>query len=120
MKLKGRYYTLLGVVIIRVLFSFSSLDSCYLRQRTSTSLMHSNSLTQCDKKHNHQQNILQSIVYCSIVRREPSESQTCLTFPMVADSGVFISHKQSGTIPDGRETASAMIADELRYVKTRL
>ena len=39
---------------------------------------------------------------------------------MVADSAVFISHKQSGTIPDGRETAAAMIADELRYMKTRL
>ena len=39
---------------------------------------------------------------------------------MVADSAVFISHKQSGTIPDGRETTSAMIADGLRYMKTRL
>ena len=40
--------------------------------------------------------------------------------PMDADSVVFISHKQSGPIPDGVETASAMIADELRYMKTRL
>ena len=39
---------------------------------------------------------------------------------MVADSVVFISHKQSGTILDVREAASAMIADELRYMKTRL
>ena len=39
---------------------------------------------------------------------------------MAADSAVFISHKQSGAIPDGRETASAMIADELRYMKARL
>ena len=39
---------------------------------------------------------------------------------MVADSAVFISHKQSGTIPDGHETASAMIVDDLRYMKTRL
>ena len=39
---------------------------------------------------------------------------------MVADSAVFISHKPSGTIPDHREPASAMIADELRYMKTRL
>ena len=40
--------------------------------------------------------------------------------PMAADSAVFICHKQSGTIPDRRESASAMIADELRYMKTRL
>jgi len=39
---------------------------------------------------------------------------------MVADSTVFISHKQSGTIPDGRGTLSAIIADELRCMKTRL
>ena len=39
---------------------------------------------------------------------------------MVAASAVFISHKQSGTIPDGGETTSAMIANELRYMKTRL
>ena len=38
---------------------------------------------------------------------------------MVADSAVFISHKQSGALPDRRETAEAMIVDELRYMKTR-
>ena len=38
---------------------------------------------------------------------------------MVADSAVFISLKQSGTIPDSRETASAMIADELWYLKNK-
>ena len=31
-----------------------------------------------------------------------------------------LSHKQSGTIPDPRETASAIVADELRYMNTRL
>ena len=39
---------------------------------------------------------------------------------MITDIAVFKCHKQSGTIPDRRETASAMIADELRYMKTRL
>ena len=39
---------------------------------------------------------------------------------MVSDSAVFISRKQSGTLPDGHETASAMIADDLQYMKTRL
>ena len=89
--------------------------------------MHSNSLSERDKKHDHQQQILQSIVYLSIVRRETSGKSNMLDFPddrrsspMVPDSAVFISHKQSGTIPDRRETASAMIADELRYMKTRL
>jgi len=39
---------------------------------------------------------------------------------MVADSTVFISHKQSGTILDGRGTLSTIIADELRCMKIRL
>ena len=39
---------------------------------------------------------------------------------MAADSVFFISHKLSGTIPDHRELASVMIADELWYMKTRL
>ena len=89
--------------------------------------MHSNSLSERDKKHDHQQQILQSIVYLSIVRREPSGKSNMFDFPddrgstpMAADSAVFICHKQSGTIPDRRESASAMIADELRYMKTRL
>ena len=33
---------------------------------------------------------------------------------MVIDSVVVINHKQSGTILDGRDTASATIAEELR------
>ena len=89
--------------------------------------MHSNSLSERDKKHDHQQQILQSIVYLSIVRREPSGKSNMFDFPddrgstpMAADSAVFICHKLSGTIPDRRESASAMIADELRYMKTRL
>ena len=88
--------------------------------------MHSNSLYQRDKKHDHQQQLFQSIVYLSIVRREPSGKSKKYDFPddrgspMVADRVVFVSHQQSGTIPDGRETASATIADELRYIKTRL
>ena len=39
---------------------------------------------------------------------------------MVADSAVFICCKQSGTVPDHWDTALAMIADELRYMKARL
>ena len=77
--------------------------------------MHSNALSQRDKKHDHQLQILQSIVYLSIVRREPSGKSNMFDFPydrgwcpMVVDSAVFISHKQSGTSPNGRETASAM------------
>ena len=108
-------------------FSFSSLDSCNLKLGGSTWLMHSNSLSQSDKKHDHQQQIFQSIAYLSIVRREPSGKSNMFEFPddrgsspMVADSVVFKSHKQSGTIPDCRKIASEMIADELRYMKTRL
>ena len=72
MKLKGRYYTVLEVVIIKVLFLFSSLDSCHLRLEGIIYLIHALQFTlRCDKKHDHQQNILQSIVYLSIVRREP-------------------------------------------------
>ena len=39
---------------------------------------------------------------------------------MVADSTGFIYYKLLGTIPDRQEAASAAIADELRYMKTRL
>ena len=114
--------------LARLLFSFSSINSCNLMLgASSTWFMHSNSLSERDKKHDHQQQILQSIVYLSIVRREPSGKSNMFDFPddrgstpMAADSAVFICHKQSGTIPDRRESASAMIADELRYMKTRL
>ena len=59
--------------------------------------MHSNSLSQRDKKHDHQKQLLQSIVYLSIAHREPSESQTW--FPMVADSAVFIVISNRGQSP---------------------
>ena len=88
--------------------------------------MHSNSLSRRDKKHDHKLHILQSVVYLSIVRREPLGKLNMFDFPdyrglspMASDSAVSISHKQSGTIPDRRETVSSMIADELWYIKTR-
>ena len=83
--------------------------------------MHSNSLSERDKKHDHQQQILQSIVYLSIVRREPSGKSNMFNFPydrgstpMAANSAVFICHKQSGTIPDRRESASANMKTRLK------
>ena len=77
--------------------------------------MHSNSLSERDKKHDHQQQILQSIVYLSIVRREPSGKSNMFDFPddrgstpMAADSAVFICHKQSGTICRGKHSVRAL------------
>ena len=72
-KLRGRCYTLLEVSLTRLLFSFSSLNSCNLKLEGIIYLVHAlNSLSERDKKHDHQQQILQSIVFLSIVRREPS------------------------------------------------
>ena len=94
MKLKGRYKpnTLLEVFIIRVLFSFFSSDPRNFKLEGIIYLVHALKFPLPTNMITNKKSYNLMLIFF-IVRREPSESQTCLTLSMMGGGG---------GIPDGR------------------